>query len=121
MSRSFSVLQRLKSFGHAARGVVALVSTQHNAWIHALATLVVCILGLYFRFTAVEWCILILCMMAVWTSEALNTALEFIADIASPAFHPTIKKAKDIAAGAVLLAAVGSVIVAALIIGPYLF
>jgi diacylglycerol kinase len=120
MYTSFSILQRLKSFRHAARGVIALVSSQHNAWIHAIATLVVCITGLYFRFSVVEWCCIILSIMAVWTSEALNTALEFIADVASPTFHPQIKKAKDIAAAAVLLAAVGSVIIGVLIIGPYL-
>ena len=60
-------------------------------------------------------------IMAVWTAEALNTALEFLADVTSPEFHPLIGKAKDVAAGAVLLSALGSVIIALLILGPRLF
>jgi diacylglycerol kinase (ATP) len=57
-------------------------------------------------------------MMAVWTAEALNTALELLADAASPDFHPLVAKAKDVAAGAVLLSAVGSVVIGLLILGP---
>jgi diacylglycerol kinase (ATP) len=57
--------------------------------------------------------------MAVWTAEALNTALEFLADVASPQFHPLVEKAKDVAAGAVLISAVGSTTIALLIFGPH--
>jgi diacylglycerol kinase (ATP) len=58
--------------------------------------------------------------MAVWTAEALNTALEFLADVASPEFHPMVEKVKDIAAGAVLISAIGSLIIGMLIVIPYL-
>jgi len=57
--------------------------------------------------------------MAVWTSEALNTALEFLADVASPEIHPLVEKAKDVAAGAVLISAIGAVAIAILVLGPY--
>jgi diacylglycerol kinase (ATP) len=56
--------------------------------------------------------------MAVWTAEALNTALELLADVASPEFHPLVEKAKDVAAGAVLISAIGSVIIGLLVFGP---
>ena len=56
--------------------------------------------------------------MAVWTAEALNTALELLADVASPEFHPLVEKAKDVAAGAVLISAIGSVIIGLLVLGP---
>jgi diacylglycerol kinase (ATP) len=63
---------------------------------------------------------LVLAMMAVWTAEALNTALELLADVASPDFHPLVEQAKDVAAGAVLLSALGSIGIGLLILGPYI-
>ena len=96
-----------------------MLRSQHNAWIHAVATVAVVGLGLTFRVTAAQWSVLILAMMAVWTAEALNTALEFLADVASPEFHPLVGKAKDVAAGAVLLSAIGAVIIGGLILGPH--
>lgn len=63
---------------------------------------------------------MVVAIMAVWTAEALNTALEFLADVASPEFHPVVKKAKDVAAGAVLISATGSVAIALLILGPHI-
>ena len=58
--------------------------------------------------------------MSVWTAEALNTAFEFLADVASPEFHPLVKHAKDVAAGAVLIAAFGAAVIAVLVLGPHL-
>ena len=58
-------------------------------------------------------------IMAVWTAEALNTAFEFLADVASPEFHPLVKHAKDVAAGAVLISAIGAVIIGLFVLGPY--
>ncbi len=58
-------------------------------------------------------------MMAVWMAEALNTAFELLADVASPEFHPVVAQAKDVAAGAVLLSAIGSVAIGILVFGPY--
>ena len=67
-----------------------------------------------------EWCWIVLAIMAVWTTEALNTALELLADVASPEFHPLVEKAKDVAAGGVLISALGSVVIGLLVIGPHL-
>jgi diacylglycerol kinase len=63
-------------------------------------------------------CWLVLAIVGVWTAEALNTAFEFLTDLASPNFHPLAGKAKDVAAGAVLITAVGSVVIGALVLGP---
>ncbi len=93
--------------------------TQPNAWIHAAATVVVVGMGFGFQVTAFEWACLILATMAVWTAEAVNTALELLGDALSPDFHPFVGKAKDVAAGAVLMAAVGAVVVGLLVLGPY--
>ena len=111
---------RIRSVACALRGVRVMILTQHNAWIHAAATLAVLIAGFTVGLAASEWCLIVLAMMAVWTAEALNTAFEFLTDLASPESHPTAEKAKDVAAGAVLITAVGAALVGVLIFGSRL-
>ena len=95
-----------------------MLRSQHNAWVHLAATVVVIAAGWILGVSAVQWCFLILVMMAVWVAEALNTAFELLCDVASPEFHPLVKKSKDVAAGAVLLSAVGAASVGAIIFAP---
>jgi diacylglycerol kinase len=97
-----------------------MIQSQHNAWIHTLATALVIGAGIFFQIERAEWNWIILTIMAVWAAEALNTAFEFLADVTNPTFHPLIGKAKDVAAGAVLIAAVGSVAVGFLVFGPHI-
>jgi len=115
---AFTVRGRLRSFKYAIHGIVLMLKSQHNAWLHAVASLLVLFTGLLFGLSAAEWCWLVLAIVVVWTAEALNTALEFLADVASPEFHPLVEKAKDVAAGAVLISAAGSVVIALLVLGP---
>ena len=115
----FSWRDRVRSFGHASVGVLILFRGQHNAWIHLLVTLGVVALGLYFDVSRLEWCALALAITVVWCAEGLNTALELLADAAVPTRHPLIAKAKDVAAGAVLLAAIGAAVVGVLVLWPY--
>ena len=61
-----------------------------------------------------------LAIVAVWTAEALNTAFEALCDVTSPGFHPLVERAKDVAAGAVLICAIGAVIVGGIVFGPHL-
>ena len=119
MSRPFQFTGRIRSFKFAFVGIWTMLKTQHNAWVHACATLGVVAIGLFFSISAAEWCWLVLAVMAVWTAEALNTAFEFLADVASPEFHPLVKHSKDVAAGAVLISAIGAVVIAVLVIGPH--
>ena len=116
----FSVAVRARSFRYAGRGVVALLRSQHNAWIHAAASLAVVGLGLAVGLSRLDWCLVVLAMMVVWSAEAVNTAFEALCDVASPDLHPLVERAKDIAAGAVLLAAGGAVVVGVLVFGPHL-
>lgn len=118
---TFSFRERIQSFRYALNGLRLMLKSQHNAWLHAVATLTVVMLGLYCGLACGDWCWLVLAIMAVWTAEAMNTALEFLADVASSEFHPLIEKAKDVAAGAVLISAFGSVIIALLVLGPHLW
>jgi len=76
-------------------------------------------LGLVLELAPLEWCVLVLAITAVWTAEALNTAPEFLADVASPEFHPLVGKAKDVAAAAVLIVALGAVVLAAPVLVPH--
>lgn len=118
MCERFSITGRIQSVKFAVRGIRLMLKSQHNAWVHAFATAVVLITGGLFCLTASQWCWIVLAIMAVWTAEALNTALELLADVASPEFHPLVEKAKDVAAGAVLISAIGSVIIGLLVLGP---
>lgn len=112
---------RYRSFGFALRGLGVLVRTQHNARIHLAATASVVVGGWLSEFTTAEWMLLTLTIAMVFVAEALNTAIEFVADAAVPGEHPLIEKAKDVAAGAVLLTAVAAVIVGTLLFGPRLW
>jgi len=109
---------RAQSFKYAAHGIAYMLRTQHNAWIHAAITLAVVASGLVFRVSAPEWCWLILAMASVWTAESFNTALEIIVDIASPERRPAAGRAKDVAAGAVLLCAAGASVVGLIVFLP---
>ena len=95
-----------------------MVASQQNAWIHAVATVVVVIAGAILGLPRADWCWIVLAIMAVWTAEALNTSFEFLTDVASPNFHPMAEKAKDVAAGAVLVSAVGAAIIGILVFWP---
>lgn len=115
----FSVINRIQSFFYAGKGVFKMLMYEHNAWIHFAASVIVVSAGLYFDINSYDWCFLVLAMVAVWTAEALNTALELLCDVTVPDFHPLISQAKDVAAGAVLISAVGAVIIGAFIFWPY--
>jgi diacylglycerol kinase (ATP) len=97
-----------------------MIASQHNAWIHALATGLAIMAGVYFDITRLEWGLIILAIIAVWTAEALNTAFEFLADASGTEFNPLVMKAKDIAAAAVMISAAGALAVGLIILVPYI-
>ncbi len=112
------LMARWRSIGFALQGIRALVATQPNAQIHLVATLCVVLAGWFFQIKATEWLALIVVITAVWVAEALNTAIEWVVDLASPEHHPLAGKAKDMAAAAVLLASVGAVVVGLMVFVP---
>jgi diacylglycerol kinase (ATP) len=120
-ARGFSWRARRRSFVYAWRGVRTVLRSQHNAWIHAGASGVVVLLGVLLGVGRLEWLALIFAVVSVWTAESLNTALELLCDVASPDFHPLIEKAKDAAAGAVLISALGALLIGGLVFGPHLW
>lgn len=113
-------IRRLQSFAYALQGLVQLLRTQPNARTHLLATLLVCGAGVYFGLSRAEWLWITVAITLVWISEAFNTALEQLADVLHPEQHPGIGRAKDMAAAAVLIAAVGAAVIGMLVFVPHL-
>lgn len=97
-----------------------MLESQHSAWLHAVATIIVSLLGWWLGLSLADWCWIVLAVVSVWTAEAMNTALELLTDVASPDFHPLAGRAKDVAAGAVLITAVGAAVIGVLVLGPRL-
>lgn len=112
---------RAKSFSYAFEGIAYVLRTQPNGRIHGLATVLVVGLGLCLGLPGRDWAILVLAMIAVWVGEFFNTAIEAIVDMTMPDPHPLAKVAKDVAAGAVLITAIGAAIIGLLILGPPLW
>jgi diacylglycerol kinase (ATP) len=117
--KRFTLAGRMQSVKFAVRGIGVMLATQHNARIHAVATMGVLLAGCALGLAASDWCDIVLAITAVWTAEAFNTAFEFLTDVASPEFHPLAEKAKDVAAAAVLIASVGAVAIGALVFVPH--
>ncbi|GAB3574497.1 diacylglycerol kinase family protein [Hymenobacter daeguensis] len=113
--------RRVASFGHAFRGVWAALRSEVHLRFHAVATVVVMGLGFYYGIARLEWALVALAVACVWAAELMNTAIEALTDLASPGFHPLAGKAKDVAAGAVLLAAIGALVVGGLVFIPKIF
>ncbi len=109
---------RARSFRYAFEGWWYVLRSQHNAWIHGLVTVAVGLLAFWLRLPRQEWAILILAIMVVWIAEFMNTALEAVVDMTMPDPHPLAKVAKDVAAAAVLVGALGSVLIGLLLLGP---
>lgn len=110
---------RLASFGHAFRGLGVLLR-QANARIHLAVAAGVVALAAWLGVGARDWIALVGAIVLVLAAEALNTALEHAVDIASPAWRPLARDAKDVAAAAVLICALGAAVVGALVFWPYL-
>jgi diacylglycerol kinase len=114
------IYSRAKSFQYAFEGWWYVLRTQHNAWIHAVITIAVFALAFWLRLPARDWAVLILTAMVVWIAEFMNTALEAVVDLSTQDERPLAKVAKDVAAAAVLVGALGAAIIGLLIMGPAL-
>ena len=117
----FSFKDRARSFRHAFAGIGFMLRTQHNAWLHALATVLVLGAAFTLGLRGEDWKWLVLTIVLVWLAETMNTAFEHLCDVVSPDFHASVKLAKDIAAGAVLITAIAALLMGGLIFGPYIF
>lgn len=113
--------RRAQSFYFAACGVLAFFKKETNGQIQLLSALAITAAGFYFKISSVEWCIQTLCIVLVLSLEMMNTAIEKLIDSHTTDYKPEIKFIKDVSAGAVLTAAVATVIIAGLIYLPRIF
>lgn len=109
--------RRAASFQYAVRGVLSALRSEVHLRFHAGVTVMVLGLGFYLELNHMEWALVALAIAAVWSAELLNTAVEALTDLVSPAYHPLAGKAKDVAAGAVLVAALGAAAVGLIVFG----
>jgi diacylglycerol kinase (ATP) len=109
---------RAASFAAAFRGLAALLASEPNARIHLLATLAVVGLGLWLGIGSGDWRWIGLAIAGVWIVEAFNTALEALADAVHPERDARVGRAKDVAAGAVLVAAIAAALIGLSVLGP---
>jgi diacylglycerol kinase len=115
------IASRVRSFKYAFHGWGHVLRTQHNVWIHGTIAAIVFVLALWLQLPPRDWAVLILTIAMVFSAEFVNTAIEAVVDLASPNKHPLAKIGKDVGAGAVLVAALASVLVGLLILGPPLW
>lgn len=116
-----SLQKRANSFRYAFQGLADLLRSQPNARIHLAAAAAAVAAGFFFHISRMEWVALALSIALVFALEAVNTALEYLTDLVSPAHHPLAGKAKDAAAAAVLVAALGAAAVGLLVFLPKFF
>ncbi len=121
MTERFDMRARARSFVYAFRGIGALFVHEHNARIHAAVAVVIVCMASWLGVSLVEWAVLALTMGCVLCAEAMNSGVEALADALHPEQHPLIARAKDVAAGGVLLTAIAAVIVGLLVLGPPLW
>jgi len=115
------IINRIKSFRPAFKGLFWLFRNEANAQVHLLATIVVISAGFYFKIDANDWLFLCFAIGLVITAEALNTSIEKLVDLLHPQNHQQAGLVKDLAAAGVLVASIVSVIIAALVFVPKFF
>lgn len=116
--KKFSIPERIRSFRFAAEGVYFFFRFEHNAWIHLAAAVCALLLCWFLKVSPLEWIAVLTSIGIVLLSEILNTAIEKIMDHLSPTIHPEVKVIKDLAAAAVLVAAIIAAIVGLIIFIP---
>jgi len=116
----FTLSARVKSFSYAVSGIRFVIRNEHNARIHIAAAAGVIMTGLFYKIEAADWLILVLAIVSVWFAETINTAFEYLCDVVSSEKNESVKHAKDIAAGAVLITALGAVVIGAIVMFPYI-
>ena len=116
----FSLSDRMKSVGYALQGLRFALATQANFRIQVVAAIACIALGLALRLSADDWLWAILAIAMVLTAELVNTAFEHLCDVVQPELHASVKAAKDVAAGAVLVTSIAAAVIGVMVFWPYL-
>lgn len=115
---SFSIAKRIKSFQYAFTGLMHAIKTQHNIWIHLFATALLIYGGFHYCLSPNEWCLILLCIGLVISSEIMNSSIETLTDMVSPEYDTFAGRVKDMAAGAVLFASIAAAVVGGIVFIP---
>ncbi len=110
-----------RSFKYASEGIYSLLLKERNFRIHLAVSVVALACCFFFQVDKYEWIAVVLLIAVVLSMEAINTSIEYLCDIVSPEYHPVVKTIKDIAAAAVFMSAIISVIVGCMIFVPYFY
>lgn len=110
----------LNSFRYASRGINEILRTERNARIHLVVACVVILAGILVKVSSFELALIFFAIMLVFLAEMSNTAIEKTLDLVDPENNPKVARIKDMAAGAVLVASIGAVIMGVAIFWPYL-
>lgn len=119
-NQKFNLKDRIRSFKYAFSGIFEAIREEMNMKIHLVAAVSVIMAGLFFSVTSVEWIILLFCIGGVWAMELINSSIENLADSITKEPHENIRKAKDMAAGAVLVSSIIALIIGCMIFLPYI-
>ncbi len=111
----------IASFGYALNGLWYAMRTQRNARVHIVIAILAIVMGIVLHISAVEFAMIFVAIASVFIAEMFNTVFELCVDLASPNYHPMAKLAKDVAAGAVLLSAMLSIVIGLFVLGPHLW
>lgn len=118
--KSFSLRARMASFRNAWKGLSVFVRQEHNAWIHLSMTVLVILAGVLFRISTYEWIAVVFAIGLVISAEAINSAIERLADVVQPNRDERIRDVKDICAGAVLVCAMTAFVIGLIVFLPKL-
>ena len=112
---------RINSFKYALSGLKTAIKDQPNFLIHCLFGSIAVLMGAFFNIDRAEWLVLFLTIGIVITVELTNTAIEEVVNSFTDQVHPAAKKAKDVAAGAVLVSSISAIIIGLIIFLPHLY
>jgi len=114
----FSWKKRGRSFQFAFKGIAYFFQSQHNTWIHSGCAVLAIGCGFFFELNSMEWLWIVLAIGLVFFAEMVNTAIELVVDLVSPDYNELAGKAKDVAAGSVLVSAIAAAIIGLIIFIP---
>lgn len=117
-NNGFTLRKRLRSFGYAFHGIRLLITQEANAWIHCFAAVCVVVSGFFFGISMSEWIAVIFAIGMVLAAEAVNSAIEALADRVTQEYDEAIKRTKDLASGAVLILAIAAAIIGCIVFIP---
>jgi len=119
-SNQFTIHSRFRSFRFAGEGIFSFILREYNAMLHFMATVAVITLGVLTGISTSEWIAILLSIGLVWVAEMFNTCIEKLIDFIAPGYHQQIKFIKDVAAGAVLVAALIALAIGLIVFIPHL-